>query len=159
VIDDEDKAQFIGIYLLKKLDLDPKDGGLDLPVVLPGELSPLDEYLQQLAVDDFIEIDLKKERWKLTKKGIEYLGELIDEASDLVEEFEEDETEDVVAELRRRNLDPMRARFLWGWYDGELDDLVAFQQRRGAKPVETLWAYYLTGDGLWAELERDLVDG
>lgn len=156
LLDDDAKLRYVGIYLLKKLDLEPKDGGLEIPVVLPPELSPLDEALQHLAVEDLLVIDHKKARWQITKQGLAYLGTLIDEASDLVDEFEEDETEDVVAELRRRNLDPLRARFLWGWYDGELDDLVAFQEQRGARPIERMWAFYLTGDALWVELARDL---
>jgi hypothetical protein len=51
----------------------------------------------------------------------------------------------------------MRARFLWGWYEGEFDDLVLFQQRRGVSAVETLWAYYLMSDAFWTELARDFT--
>jgi hypothetical protein len=156
VIDDEDKHTYVGLWLLKKLDVDPKDGGMELPVVLPAELAPLDEVLQQLAVDELIAINAKKGRYELTKKGIEYLGRVIDEASDLVDEFDDQETEDVVAALHERNLDPFRARFLWGWFDGELDDLVLFQERRGVRPIERLWAFYLMGDELWRELAKDL---
>ena len=49
-----------------------------------------------------------------------------------------------------------RARFLWGWYTGEFDDLVLFQQRRGIKPVERLWAYYLISDEFFATLAEDI---
>jgi hypothetical protein len=49
-----------------------------------------------------------------------------------------------------------RARFLWGWYDGEFDDLIAFQQRRGISPVEKMWAYFLMGKGFWELLESDI---
>ena len=118
-IDDEAKQTYIALWLLKKLDLPPGDGGMELPVALPPELSPLDEPLQQLAVDDL-------------------------------------EPHEAIAELRRRGLDVFRARFLWGWFDGELDDLVLWQERRGLRPVERLWAFYLTGDALWSELAREL---
>ena len=155
-ISDEEKQTYAGIWLLKKMDLAPKDGGMVFPVVLPSELTPLDEIFHELAVADLVLLNARKERWDLTKKGIAYLGELIDEASDLVDELDEMELADAVAELRRRNLDPFRARFLWGWYEGELDDLVLFQQRRGVRPVEELWAYYLTGDDFWNELAKDL---
>ena len=64
----------------------------------------------------------------------------------------------MIAQLKGRNLDPYRARFLWGWYDGEFDDLVLYQERRGAKPVERLWAYYLMSDAFWNDLERELED-
>jgi hypothetical protein len=54
------------------------------------------------------------------------------------------------------DLDPLRARFLWGWYQGEFDDVVLFQQRRGADPVEYEWPLYVTSDDFYNELERDL---
>ena len=130
---------------------------MSFPVVLDGELSPLDEPLQQLAVDDLIAINAKKGRYELTKKGIAYLGEVIDEASDLVDELDDLETDEAIAELRSRGLDVYRARFLWAWFDGELDDLVLFQERRGVTPVERMWAFYLTGDDLWRELAKDLT--
>jgi len=156
-IDDDQKQTYIALWLLKKLDLKPEDGGLSFPVVLDGELSPLDEPLQQLAVDDLIAINAKKGRYELTKKGIAYLGEVIDEASDLVDELDDLEPDEAIAELRSRGLDVYRARFLWAWFDGELDDLVLFQERRGVTPVERMWAFYLTGDDLWRELAKDLT--
>jgi len=156
-IDDDQKQTYIALWLLKKLDLKPEEGGMSFPVVLDGELSPLDEPLQQLAVEDLIAINAKKGRYELTKKGIAYLGEVIDEASDLVDELDDLETDEAIAELRSRGLDVYRARFLWAWFDGELDDLVLFQERRGVTPVERMWAFYLTGDDLWRELAKDLT--
>ncbi len=156
VISDEEKQTYVGLYLLKKLDLKKADGGMELPVVLPSDLSPLDEPLQQLAVDDYVEIHQKSGLWKLTKKGIAHLGEHIDEATELIDELDDLELPEALAELRSQNLDVFRARFLWGWYEGELDDLVRFQQQRGVQPVEQLWAFYLVGDDFWRELARDL---
>jgi hypothetical protein len=155
-ISDEDKQTYIGLYLMKKLDLRPEDGGIAFPVVLPSELAPLDDHLQQLVVDDHVVINAKKNRYELTKKGLAYLAEHIDEATELVDEFDEQELEEVIAQLRARNLDVFRARYLWSWYEGELDDLVLYQERRGAKPVERLWAFYLTGDAFWNDLAREL---
>ena len=40
--------------------------------------------------------------------------------------------------------------------EGELDDLVAFQERRGVTPIERLWAFYLMSDEFYAELAKDL---
>lgn len=154
-IDEETKQAFAALLLLKKLDLKPADGGLELPVVLPAELSPLDEVLQQMAVDDLVRIDAKRGRWELTKAGLAYLAEHIDEASAMIDELDDLELEDAIAELRARNLDLLRARFLWGWYDGEFDDLVVFQRRRGVTPVEPLWAFYLTSDDFYRELAKD----
>jgi predicted transcriptional regulator len=156
-VTDDQKHTFVSLILLKKLDLSPEDGGLELPVVLPSELSPLDEVLQQLAVDDLVVINAKKNRYELTKQGIAYLGTMIDEASALVDEFDELDVEDAIAALRARNLDVMRARFLWGWFEGEFDDLVLFQERRGVEPVERFWAFYLMSDAFWTELSRDLA--
>lgn len=157
-LDEETKHTYIAMWLLKKLDLKPEDGGMELPVVLPSELSPLDEHLQQLAVEELISINAKKGRYELTKQGIAHLGELIDEASDMVDDLDELETEEAIAELRARGRDVYRARFLWGWFEGEFDDLVLWQERRGVKPVERLWAFYLTGDELWNELARELEE-
>lgn len=156
---EEQRQTYAALYLLKKLDLKPQDGGLELPVVLPSELSPLDEALQQLAVDDLIAINAKKNRYELTPQGIAYLGAAIDEAQALVDEFDDDEVEDAIAELQTRNLDVFRARFLWGWFEGEFDDLVLFQERRGVSPVERMWAFYLMSDAFWAELARELTPG
>jgi len=153
---DEQKQTYASLVLLKKLDVAPEEGGLELPVVLPSELSPLDETLQQLAVDDLVVINAKKNRYELTKKGIAYLGTVIDEASDLVDEFDDYEVEDAIVEIKARNLDVFRARFLWGWFEGEFDDLVLWQERRGVTPVERFWAFYLMSDAFWSELAREL---
>lgn len=157
VLDDETKGTYVKLWILKKLDLPPEAGGMTFPVVLPAELSPLDDYLQQLAVDDLVAISARKGRYELTKQGIAYLGAVIDEASDLVDELDELETDQAIAELRARGLDVYRARFLWGWFDGELDDLVLFQERRGVTPIERMWAFYLTGDEFWREIANDLT--
>jgi hypothetical protein len=156
-IDDDAKQSYIALWLLKKLDLAAEDGGMQFAVALPAELSPLDEPLQQLAVDDLIQINRKTGRYDLTKKALAHLGEVIDEASDLVDELDDLETDQAIAELRARGRDVFRARFLWGWFDGEFDDLVLWQERRGVRPVEHLWAFYLTGDRLWNELARVLA--
>ncbi len=156
--DEDQRKVFAAMYLLKKIDLKPEDGGMEMPVVLPSELSPIDDLLSDLAVEGLLEINAKKGLYELTKQGLAYLGELIDEAEALVEEFDDDELAEVVAELRRRNLDVFRARFLWGWYEGEFDDLVQFQRQRGVTPVETMWAFYLMSPAFFDNLARELQD-
>src|SRR5262245_27024495 len=94
VISEDQKQSLVGLWLLKKLDLKPEDGGMTLPVVLPADLSPLDETLQQLAVDGYVEIEKKKGRYKLTKQGIAYLGNVIDEAQQMVDELDELDNDD-----------------------------------------------------------------
>jgi hypothetical protein len=154
-IDPDLKLQYAAIYVLKKLDLKPEDGGLTIPILMPPDLAPIEDVVQELVNLDYLSMNKKKDKYELTKQGVAYIGELIDEAEALVDEFDEWELEDAVVELRRRNLDVFRARFLWGWYDGEFDDLVAFQQRRGVTPVERMWAYYLMSDDFWEALRMD----
>lgn len=160
-ISEEQKLTYAGLYVLKKMDLKPKEGGMTFPIKLPTDLSPLEDVLHHLAVEGYVEMNTRKDRYDLTKKGKDYLGRVIDEATDLIDEFDDDEMEDVVIELRRRRLDVMRARFVWGWYDGEFDDLVVWQEQRGIKPLERMWSLYLLGDEFWNELatEVDVDDG
>lgn len=156
MITEDEKLTYAGIYLLKKLDLQPEDGGIELPVLLPHEWQPLESVLDRLQLQGLVEIDRKRQRYRLTERGTDHAGVLIDEAEAIIEELDERSAAEVVEILRRRNLDPLRVRFLWGWYQGELDDLVLFQQRRGADPVEHDWALYLLSDDFYAELARDL---
>lgn len=156
-ISDEAKARYIGMQLLRLLDIDLKDGGIRFPAVPDGALVALDEPLQQLGVEGYAQINVKKGTWELTKAGITYLGTLIDEASDLVDELDELETDDAIRALQTRGLDVFRARFLWGWFEGEFDDLAMWQERHGVEPVERLWSFYLTGDELWNELAKELA--
>jgi hypothetical protein len=152
---DERKLMYAGLYVLKKMDLKPEDGGMVLPALLPHELEPLDEVLQDLAVAGLVAINTRKERWEITKAGFAHIGEVIDEAAALIEEFDDQELPAMLAELRRRHLDPFRARFLWGWYQGEFDDLVLFQQRRGVASIERSWADYLVSDDFYDTLALD----
>ena len=154
----EQKLSYAGIYVLKKMDLKPADGGVAMPVVLDAALSPLEEALERLVMQGYLEIDRKAQRYKITKLGYKYIGTLIDEAEAVIDEFDEWETADMVAELERRNLDPLRARFLWGWYQDEFDDLVQFQHRRGIDPVEPDWAAFVTSDAFYDNLALDLAD-
>jgi hypothetical protein len=153
LISDEQKQTLAGLWVLKQMDL----GNREFPVIVGSDLAPLDDVLQQLAVDGYVDINARKERYELSKKGLEYLGRTIDEAQTLVDELDHLETADAIAEIKARKLDLMRARFLWGWYEGEFDDLVLFQERRGVHSVETLWAYYLMSDAFWTELARDFT--
>jgi hypothetical protein len=156
MITEDQKLTYAGIYLLKLLDLAAEDGGIEIPVVLPHELQPLDPVLDRLLMEGLIEIDRKQGRYRLTARGTDHVGALIDETEAIIEELDERPAAEVVEIVRRRHLDPLRIRFLWGWYQGELDDLVLFQERRGADPVERDWALYLVSDELFAELARDL---
>lgn len=156
-VTDEQKLTYAGIYVLKKLDLKPADGGIALPVIMDARHSPLEEAVERLVMQGYLAIDRKAQRYTITKAGYRHIGELIDEAETIIDEFDDWETVDMVAELHRRNLDPLRARFLWGWYQGEFDDLLLFQERRGVSPVEPDWPAFVTSDEFYANLELDLV--
>lgn len=156
MITEDEALTYAGIYVLKKLDLQPEDGGVELPVLLPHDWHPLEPALDRLVLEGLLEIDRKRGRYRLTARGTDHVGTLIDEAEAIIEELDERSAEEVVEVLRRRNLDPLRVRFLWGWYQGEFDDLVLFQQRRGAEPVERDWALYLLSSAFYEELARDL---
>lgn len=156
VVSEEQKLTYAGIYMLKKMDMKPEEGGITVPVVLPSELSPLDETMQQLMVDDLIQINRRKGNYEITKKGYSYIAMLIDEAEALIDEFDELEVDEMLEILEARNLDPFRVRFLWGWYQGELDDLVVYQQRRGISPIEQFWAFFLMSDDFYNNLALEL---
>ena len=154
---EDQKLTYAGIYVLKKIDLKPADGGLELPVLLDGILGPLEATVERLVMQGHLQIDRKKQRYTITKSGYAYIASLIEEAEGLIDEFDEWETLDMVAELVDRNLDPLRARFLWGWYQGEFDDPVVFQQRRGLDPVEYEWPAFVVSEAFYEDLARDLA--
>jgi hypothetical protein len=156
MINERTKLTYAGIYLLKKLDVSAEDGGLVLPVALPRELEPLDPALEQLVMSGYVAMDKKKGRYQLTPAGIDHIGTLIEEAEHYIDDFDGMPVERIVPELQRRRLDPLRVRFLWAWYQGEMDDLVLWQERRGLSEVEDDWASYLMSDALWDELASEL---
>ncbi|MBX7078027.1 MAG: hypothetical protein K1X88_02500 [Nannocystaceae bacterium] len=153
---DDTRRTLAGLYLLKKLDLEPADGGLQFPLVLPRELEPIEPVLEQLVIDGLLAMDRKKGQYRLTPAGVDAIGNHIDEAEHYVEEFDGMPVETLVPELLRRRLDPLRVRFLWGWYQNEFDDLLLWQQRRGLAEIEHDWADYLVGDAFWSELLSEL---
>lgn len=155
---EEQRETYAGMFVLKMLDLKPEDGGIEMPVNLPHALLPFENVLDRLALEGYVQIDRKRGKWTLTDEGIRYLGVLIDEAEAYIEEFDDWEPAAVVREVRRRNLDPMRVRFLWGWYTGEFDDPILYQQRRGISPIEEDWASFIVSDAFFADLARDITD-
>lgn len=156
MLSESQKVTYAGFWVLKMLDLGAKEGGVELEVLLPNDWAPLEGVIEQLVMDDLVAIDRKKGRYVLTPQGIETIGVLIDEAEAYIEEFDDEDPDQIARVLRRRNLDPMRVRFLWGWYQGEFDNLVVFQQRRGFAEVERDWAAFLLSDAFFEDLARDL---
>lgn len=150
------KLNLAAIYLLKKIDLKPEEGGIRLPALLDGIYAPLEEVVDKLLMEGHIELDRKSQAYKLTKRGSQYIGSLIDEAESYIGEFDDEEVADMVDELRARNVDPLRVRFLWGWYQGEFDDVALFQQRRGFVEVEQEWPLFVLSDDFYDNLGLDV---
>ncbi|MEM6293787.1 MAG: hypothetical protein AAGA54_21105 [Myxococcota bacterium] len=148
---------FARLFVLKLLDLDADDGGLRMPVVLPPELDAFEPVLVQAAVEGLVEIDRKRGEYRLTAAGVELLGVHIDEAEAYIEEFDDVEVAQMLPVLKARRIDPMRVRFLWGWYQGEFDDPVLFQQRRGVPAPEADWAAYILSAAFYAALAEDFA--
>lgn len=155
MINDEAIRTYAGLYVMKQLDLDLKEGGVELSVSLPHEFEPLEPILEQLVIQDLVEVDKRKGQYVLSKKGLDYLSTTAQETEAYIDEFDDEDTEDMVEELKRRRVDPMRVRFLWGWYQGEFDDLVVYQQRRGLSPIEHDWAQFLLSPAFYEDLARD----
>lgn len=152
----EQRAYYASVYVLKKLDLEVEDGGVELSVVLPHDWYPLEEVIEGMVVDGLVAISRRKGRYALTAQGIDLVGRLIDEAEGYIEEFGEKEVPEMVKTLEKRGVDVLRARFLWGWYDEEFDDLVEFQRIRGMTPVVREWAEFLLSAAFYDNLARDL---
>ncbi len=157
-VSEDQRRTYVGLYVLKLLDLAPEDGGLAMPVLLPHALAAFEPALERLAVEGLVHIDRKLGEYRLTPLGIERLGVHIDEAEGYIDAFDDMEVPQMLAVLRQRNVDPMRVRFLWGWYQGEYDDPILFQQRRGSAEIETDWAAYIQSDAFYAAIAEDLLE-
>jgi len=153
-ITETQKYTYAGMYILKKLDLKPKEGGAEIRVMAP-ENGSIEDILDHLTLSGHIEIN-KKKRYQLTAKGKEYIGQLIDEAERIIDEFDDEDVEDMLEELAARNVDVFRVRFLWGWYQNEFDDVVLFQQRRGFPEIEPSWQEFITDDAFYQNLALEL---
>lgn len=158
IVSEDQRNAYVSLFVLKLLDLAPEDGGVAMPVLLPPDLAAFEPTLDRLAVEGLVEIDRKRGEYRLTQRGLDTLAVHIDEAEGYIEAFDDLETQEMLAILRRQGVDPMRVRFLWGWYQGEFDDPVLFQQRRGAPVVERDWAAYVQSDGFFSVLAEDLSE-
>ncbi len=155
LVSEDQRTAYVSLFVLKLLDVDPEEG---VPVLLPPPLMAFEPVLERLAVEDMVQIDRKLGEYRLTPRGIETLGVHIDEAEGYIEAFDDLEVAQMLPLLRKRKVDPMRVRFLWGWYQGEFDDPVLFQQRRGVAVIERDWGAYVQSDAFFAALAEDLEE-
>ena len=157
-VSEDQRHAYVALFVLKLLDVAPEEGGRRMPVMLPPDLAAFEPTLERLAVEGLLQIDRKGGEYRLTQRGIDAIGVHIDEAEGYIEAFDDVEVAQMLVELRRRNVDPMRVRFLWGWYQGEFDDPVLFQQRRGVGQVESDWATYVLSDAFFDALAEDFAE-
>jgi hypothetical protein len=153
---EEQKLIYAGMWVLKMLDIGPKQGGLFVEVPLPPEYDFAEEIFDYLIDENLIFINEKKACYDLTDEGMDYIRRIIHEAEALVDEFQDEELEDMLEELEERHIDLLRSRFLWGLYHGEFDNVVLFQQQRGMQPVERNWARFITSNEFFENLMLDL---
>lgn len=156
VVSDEHKKVYAGMFIMKMLDLPKKDGGIRMEVPLQNELAFIEDVVDMLTLQDFIEIDENQGIYKISDKGYSYIRAIIQEAEDYIREFDDEEVEDMLEELHERNVDTMRVRFLWGLYQGEFDNVEMFQQRRGFTRIDPEWATFITSDAFYNNLALDL---
>ena len=116
----DQQEYYAGLWVMKKLDLQPKDGGITLEVPLESQYAFAEPVIDRLTVDGYLSIDEKRGVYAVTDAGRTMTRHIIDEAEGYVTEFDDEETEDMIVQLRRRNIDVFRVRFLWGLYVGEL---------------------------------------
>jgi len=150
--------KYAGIYVLKKLDRPPADGGYFFEVPLMGLDEHLEPILDDLLFHDIIEIDVDHARYSLTKEGIQYIDKLIDEIEGYIDKYQEYEPVTRVNLMKRDKINPLRARFLWGLYDGEFDDFDQWQENWNIAPDEKTadWREIITMKEFYDMLFEDI---
>ena len=151
-------VKYAGMLILKKLDpMAPPEARYDFNIPLEGLDQILEPVLDDLYNRGFVEIDTAKAKYVLTPKGDQYIQTLIDEAEWYISKYQEFEPKTRVAIMKNDGVNLLRARFLWGWYDGEFDDLEAFQEERGITPVRP-WQEFLVSKEFYDILFEDVID-
>lgn len=141
-----DRWTYVGLFVLKLMDIAESEGGMTIPLALPPELVPLRPAIDRLYAEGLITQSRWRGRWQITKLGLDVLGRTIDEAQGYIAEFDDLEVDEMINVLHESGLDPMRVRFLWGWVEGEFDDLV----------YEPGWAESLAEGAFFDDLEAEL---
>ncbi len=138
--------KYAGMYVLKLIDLPPKEGGHIFEVPLALEDEHLEPVLDDLLFHGLIDIDTVRTCYVLTQDGRNYVDKLIGEVEAYIDKYQEFEPTTKVNLMRRDNINPLRARFLWGLYDGEFDDLNEWQDNWQINPAERVddWRFVIT---------------
>ena len=128
--------KYAGMYVLKMLDMPPDQGGHVFEVPLSGPDERIEPVLDDLMFHSLVTIDEQNFRYALTDEGTEYIGKLLDEIEGYIAKYQEFEPTTKVNLMKRDRVNPLRARFLWGLYDGEFDDFKQWQENWNIDPAE-----------------------
>ncbi|GMT50338.1 MAG: hypothetical protein IEMM0008_1877 [bacterium] len=128
--------KYSGLYILKKLDLPPEEGGHLFEVPLSGLDEHMEPILDDLFFHNLIDIDTDNARYALTQEGSEYIDKIVAEVEGYIDKYQEFDPATKVNLMRRDKVNPLRARFLWGLYDGEFDDFNEWQENWDIDPTQ-----------------------
>ncbi len=150
--------KYSGMYILKKMSLSPEEGGHIFEVPLSGMDEHLEPVLDDLLFHDLLEIDAVNTRYKLTREGEQYVDKIIGEIEGYIGKYQDFEPVTRVNLMKRDRVNPLRARFLWGLYDGEFDNLKQWQEDWEVESAEILadWQLYVTKKEFYDELFWDI---
>jgi len=101
--------KYAGMYVIKKMDLTPADGGHIFEVPLQGLDEHLEPVLDNLMFNNLIFIDTNRVQYDLTKDGEQYVRSLIDEAEVYIDKYQEFEPTTRVNLMKRDKVNPLRA--------------------------------------------------
>ena len=147
--------KYAGIYLLKMMEAEPPP----FQVPLSSQDESLEPILDDLLFRELILIDPEKSAYQISQKGVEYVDSLIDEIEGYIDEYQDFEPATRVNLMKRDHVNPLRARFLWGLYDGEFDDLVEWQDQSQFSPSEIKinWRQIITSKEFYDYLFEDII--
>lgn len=138
--------KYAGLFILEKIDVGPNDGGHNFDVPLMGIDEQLEPILDDLLFHDLLDIDSENTCYTITDKGYKYIKDIIKEAENYLSKYQEFEPTTRVNLMKRDGVNPLRARFLWGLYDGEFIDIKQWQDDRGISLEEQVedWREFIT---------------
>ncbi|MDH5681585.1 MAG: hypothetical protein OEZ36_08360 [Spirochaetota bacterium] len=150
--------KYAGMYILKRLDLPAEEGGHAFEVPLAGLDEHLEPILDDLMFHNLIEIDENAVRYALSDEGRGYVDKLIVEIEGYIDKYQEFEPTTRVNLMKRDRINPLRARFLWGLYDGEFDDFELWQENWEVPATEKLsdWRDVITKKEFYDMLFEDI---
>ena len=150
--------KYAGMYILKTMDPEAPENihhVYEVPLERDDEI--LEPVLDDLLYRSLVEIDSKNTCYKITGKGMDYIQQLINETESLLEKYAEMEPRTRLAIMRRDGINLLRARFLWGWYDGEFDDLVEFQHiQEWEGDIQTIWQIFIVSKEFYDALFEEI---